>query len=358
MKLKDVAKLVSGKLEGDGEVEITGLRDLGGASEGDLSFVQSERHLGAAEASGASAFLVPPGLVVEGRPCIQVGNPKFSFIVLLQNFLPSSPEPEGIMEGAHVAEGVVYGDRIYVGPGAVVHPDSVLSDGVRIGSGAIVGPGCRLGENSVIHANATLYRSTEIGSRCVIHSGAVIGADGFGYVQEGKSGESDAGEAIERYMQAQGPHVKVPQMGNVEISDDVEIGACVTIDRGTLGSTEVGRGTKIDNQVQIGHNVQIGTDVIIVAEVGIGGSAVVGNHVTIGGNCGISESTVIGDFCIVGAHTLVYPGKKFPPRKVVFGNPARVAEKTREVQLALSGLPRLVRKIRKLEERLEALERS
>ncbi|MHC4600492.1 MAG: UDP-3-O-(3-hydroxymyristoyl)glucosamine N-acyltransferase [Planctomycetota bacterium] len=356
MKLADVAKIVSGTLKGDGDVEITGVRDLGGAGEGDLSFVQSERHLEAASASRAAAFLVPEGLAVPGKPCVEVANPKFAFILVLSQVLPAPPRPDGIYEGAHVAEGVVYGDRVYVGPGAVVHVDAVLSDGVRIGSGANIGAGCRLGEDTEIHPNVTLYPGTELGNRCVIHAGSVLGADGFGYVQEGKRGQADGSEAIERYTQAEGPHVKVPQLGDVVVGDDVEIGAVVTIDRGTLGSTVVGRGTKIDNQVQIGHNARIGEDVIIVAEVGIGGSAVIGNHVTIGGNCGISEATEIGDFCIVGAHTLMYPGKKFSPRTVIFGNPAREAKKTREQMLALSGLPRLVKKVRRLEERIRALE--
>jgi UDP-3-O-[3-hydroxymyristoyl] glucosamine N-acyltransferase len=159
-------------------------------------------------------------------------------------------------------------------------------------------------------------------------------------------------------MQTDGPHLKVPQLGRVVVGEDVEIGACVSVDRATLGETVIGRGTKIDNQVQIGHNVRIGEHAIIVAEVGIGGSTSIGNHVTIGGNSGISEGVEIGDFCIVGAHSLVYPGKKFPPRTVIFGNPAREARKTREQMAALAGLPRIGRRLDGLEARIAALERG
>jgi UDP-3-O-[3-hydroxymyristoyl] glucosamine N-acyltransferase len=240
----------------------------------------------------------------------------------------------------------------------VVEAGAELGPGARVGALAVVGAGCRVGAGVVLHPNVTLYPGTVVGDRAVLHAGTVIGADGFGYVQAGKKADADGGGAIERYLQVEGPHLKIPQLGRVVIGEDVEIGACVSVDRATLGETAIGRGTKIDNQVQVGHNVRIGEDTIVVAEVGIGGSAVIGNHVTIGGNCGISEGAEIGDYCIVGAHSLVYPGKKFPPRTVIFGNPAREASKTQEQIAALAGLPRLARKFGDLEARVGALERK
>ncbi|MHC5079093.1 MAG: UDP-3-O-(3-hydroxymyristoyl)glucosamine N-acyltransferase [Planctomycetota bacterium] len=334
MKLGEIARVMSGKVTGDPDVEIRGVRDLSAAVEGDLSFVQSARYRDAAEAS------------------------KFAFIRVLAHFLPAPPRAQGVHPKAVVASGAKLGKEVTVGPGAVVEAGAVVGPGSIVGAGTVVEAGCEVGADVVLHPNVTLYRGSVVGDRSIIHAGSVLGADGFGYVQEEKPGEADAGGAIDRYMQVEGPHAKVPQLGNVVVGEDVEIGASVTVDRGTLGSTVIGRGTKIDNQVQIGHNCRIGEDVIIIAEVGIGGSAVVGNHVTIGGNCGISEGVDIGDFCIVGAHTLMFPGKKFPPRTVILGNPARTASKTREQMLALSTLPRVVQKLRRLEGRIASLEKG
>jgi len=354
MKISDVADRLGAKLLGDGAVEITGAGDLAGAAPGDLSFVQAGRYLEEAKASRASAFLVPPGLRVPGKPCLEVPNPKIAFITVLSEFMPEPPLPRGIHARAVVEEGAEVGEGVFVGAGAVVESGAVLGRGARVGPGSVVGQACRVAEEAVLHPSVVLYRRTTVGRRSVVHAGSVLGADGFGYVQEGKSASAEG--AIERYQQAEGPHRKVPQLGWVEVGEDVEIGASVTVDRGTVGPTVIGRGTKIDNQLQIGHNVRIGEDVIIVAEVGIGGSVTVGDHVTIGGNCGIAEGCVIGSYCIVGAHTLMYPGKTFSPRTVIFGNPAREASRTREMQIALAGLPRSVRRLGKLEERVAALE--
>lgn len=357
MKMESVASLLGGRVVGDGEVEIAGVRDLAGAGPTDLSFVQSEKHLSTARASRAAAFLVPAGMRIGDRPCVEVVNPKASFIRLLASFLPAPPAPAGVHARALVEAGAEVDPTAWVGPMAVVGAGAAVGAGARIEAGAVVGEGCRIGPGAVVHANATLYPRTVLGARSVVHGGATIGADGFGYVQEGKRVESEEQGAIDRYLQVEGPHVKVPQLGDVVIGEDVEIGACSTIDRGAMGSTVVGEGTKIDNQVQIAHNCRIGKHVIIVAEVGIGGSVGVGDHVTIGGNCGISEGCEIGAYCIVGAHTLMYPGKRFPARTVIFGNPAREAGKTREVQKTLASLPRLARKLQGLERRLQALER-
>jgi UDP-3-O-[3-hydroxymyristoyl] glucosamine N-acyltransferase len=358
MKLSAIAEFLGGTVHGDAEAEISGVRDLAGAKPGDLSFVQSRKHLPAAEGSQASAFLVPSGLLVPGRPCVEVANPKAAFVMALSRFLPVAPAPVGIHPRAIVAEGARVAEGAFVGPGAVIEEGAEIAAGARVGALAVVGAGCRVGAGAVVHPGVALYPGTVLGDRSILHSGTVIGADGFGYVQAGKKADAEGGAAIERYVQVEGPHLKVPQLGRVVIGEDVEIGACVTVDRATLGETVIGKGTKIDNQVQVGHNVRIGEHVIIVAEVGIGGSAAIGNHVTIGGNCGISEGAEIGDFCIVGAHSLVYPGKKFPPRTVIFGNPAREAKKTQEQIAALTGLPRLAKKVGDLEERLAALERK
>jgi UDP-3-O-[3-hydroxymyristoyl] glucosamine N-acyltransferase len=201
-----------------------------------------------------------------------------------------------------------------------------------------------------------LYPGTILGARTVIHAGAVIGADGFGYLQEGKDIEAATGKAIERYMQTDEPHLKVPHFGNVVLGDDVEVGANATIDRGTTGSTVLGKGTKIDNLVQIGHNCSIGEHVLLVGMVGVGGSVTLGDHVTVGGNTGISEGVTLGRFCIVGAHTLIYPGKKFPERTVIWGNPARPAGKIRAQLAALATLPRIVVRMGDLEKRVKAFE--
>lgn len=353
-----IAALVGGRVIGDPNQPIGGVNDLANARPGDITFVQSARYVEAATASKATACFAPEGLELPGKTLVVVPNPKYSFILALSRFLPAPPRPTGISEKAAIDPSAQIGQEVFVGPGAVIDAGAVLGDGVRVGAGTVVGRGCHLDQGVVLHPNVTLYDGCRIGQRSIVHAGSVLGADGFGYVQEGKPGGGDDGDAIERYVQIDEPHKKVPQLGVVVVEADVEIGACVTVDRATLGETVVGEGTKIDNQVQIGHNVRLGRHVIIVAEVGIGGSVRVGDHVTIGGNCGIAEGAQIGAYAIVGAHTLMYPGKKFPDRSVIFGNPARLAHKTREQMTAISGLPRWVRRLKKLEARLAALEQT
>jgi UDP-3-O-[3-hydroxymyristoyl] glucosamine N-acyltransferase len=358
MRVQEMAELLCGTLRGDGKVEITGARDLAGARPGDVSFVQEARYLGSAVASKAAAFLVPAGLEVPGKPCVEVPNPKAAFVMMLSRFLPAPQLPRGVSSQAMVSATVAVPEDAFIGPGAVVDDGVIVGRGARIGALCYVGASCRLGAGAVLHPHVTLYPGTVVGERTIVHSGTVLGADGFGYLQARKAVDASGGGASERYSQVEGEHVKVPQLGRVVVGDDVEIGACVSVDRATLGETIIGRGTKIDNQVQIGHNVRIGEHVLIVAEVGIAGSTKIGDHVTIGGNCGISEGVDIGAFCIVGAHSLVFPGKRFPPRTVILGNPAREARRTREQMTAMSGLPKLVREVVDLKQRLTAMERE
>jgi UDP-3-O-[3-hydroxymyristoyl] glucosamine N-acyltransferase len=356
LNLSEVAAVVSGRvLDGDG-VEIRGVSDISGAGEGDLTFAMTEGHARAAAATPAAAVLVPEGVSVPGKPVVVVRNPKYAFVKILGMLGPREPEERGVHPAAFVAEGAAVGTDAFVGPGAVLESGARIGPGARILAGACVGRDVSVGEGATVGRNAVLYPDTVLGARSVVHAGAVLGADGFGYLQEGKDPGEAAADASRRYLQVEGPHLKVPHYGRLEVGEDVEIGAGTTIDRSTTGSTFIGDGTKIDNLVQIGHNCRIGRHVIIVSMVGIGGSVTVGDHVTIGGNCGISESVVLGDFCIVGAHTLAYPGRRFAPHTVVWGNPARPAKKFRAQLAAISSLPRIVQKVKDLEGRLRALE--
>ncbi len=356
MNAEAVARLVGGRVEGDPAAGITGVSDISNAKDGDLTFVQTGKHAAAAAASRASVVLTSEGIEVPGKTRVIVRNPKYAFIKALTVLKPPGKRLEGVDAHAAVHPSAELGAGAYVGPFACVEEGAKIGAGSSVLSGARIGGGSRIGTGSVVHRNAVLYPGTILGNGVIVHAGAVLGSDGFGYVQEGREGSAGPPDAIERYMQFDEPHLKVPHFGRVEVGDEVEIGANTTIDRATTGATVIGLGSKIDNLVQIGHNCRIGAHAIIVSMVGIGGSVRIGMHVTIGGNSGISEGVEIGDFCIIGAHTLVYPGKKFGMRTVVWGNPARQAEKSMAQLAALSGLPGTLRKMRGIEGRISDIE--
>jgi UDP-3-O-[3-hydroxymyristoyl] glucosamine N-acyltransferase len=341
----ELAQVVQGRVHGDPDVKIRGIATIQDARTGDITFAETTRFLQEAQDSPASAILVPTSSEMQAesmlhpaahKVLIQVENPKFAFAQLLNLFDPGQHIVKGIHETAVCGSDFRYGANLSLGAHCVV------GENVRIGSNVIVHPlaylgdDVEIGDDCVIHPNVTLLRGTIIGSRTTIHSGTVVGADGFGY------------------LMLQGKHHKIPQIGHVAIGDDVEIGAKVTIDRARTGATRIGNGTKIDNQVHIGHNCQIGEHVILVAQVGLAGGVEVGDYTVIAGQTGVIEQIKIGARSVVGANSSVY--RDVPEGSFVSGYPTRPHKQTLRVQAATQQLPELLKQFKALEKRLLELE--
>lgn len=332
-RLGDMASMLGLELRGDPEVVVSGVAPLEEAGPGDMAFVLKPSYLELARGSKASAFLV--GRFAEGslEPCLISPRPSLDMIRVLRLF-EESPCPErGVHPTAVLGRDVVLGKDVFVGPYVV------LEDGVEVGDGAclmascFVGRGSSIGEGSVIYPHVVIYPGVRIGKRVVIHSNSVIGSDGYGY---------ERGEG--------GSHLKIPHLGGVLVGDDVEIGACVTVDRGTLGLTVIGDGTKIDNLVHIAHNVRIGRNVLVVAMTGIAGSARIEEEAVIGGQVGVKDHVVVGARAVVASRSGVT--KDVPAGAMVSGFPAWDHRKELKVQALCRDIESLVERVRALEERL------
>jgi UDP-3-O-[3-hydroxymyristoyl] glucosamine N-acyltransferase len=334
--LGELARLVGGDLEGDPSLEIRGFASLESAGPGDLSFVAAARHLPAARLSGASALIAPPGLDLAGRPAIRVVQPYAVIAAVLRVFFPEPVVSPGVHPTAHVADSARVSPGATVGTFAVVGERSLVEDGAVLHPHVFVGPDCRVGEGSVLHPHVVLRERVALGRRVIVHPGSVLGADGFGYVFDGQA------------------HRKIPQVGRVVVEDDVEIGANVTVDRATLGETVIGRGTKIDNLVQIAHNTVVGADSIIVAQTGIAGSCRIGRGVVVGGQVGIADHVTVGDGARIGSQSGVH--RDVPAGAGVVGTPALAADVGLRTLAAIGRLPDLLRDVRALGRRLAALE--
>ncbi|MDE0331274.1 MAG: UDP-3-O-(3-hydroxymyristoyl)glucosamine N-acyltransferase [Nitrospinae bacterium] len=334
MLLADIANLLGGELIGDGNVDLHDVAEYERASPRDLSYVESAKKL--STHSDAGALIVPQGLETN-RPAISTKNPRLSFARAVLLFRPPRKFQPGIDARAFVSDAARVGDGVYVGPFASIADGVVVGDDSCIGAGAHVGENVKIGSGSVIHPNCVLYADVEIGSRVILHAGVVVGADGFGYIPD-----------------EEGRFFKYPQTGTVIIEDDVEIGANSTIDRATLRETRIGRGTKIDNQVQIAHNVVIGEDCILAGQVGISGSVRIGRGVMMGGRVGVVDHVEIGDGAKLGADTGVL--YSLEGGKVYMHNPATEVRDARRRIAVLRNLPRLSRKVNELERKIGKLE--
>ncbi len=328
MRLAHLSRLARAELAGDGEVEILGVTDPAHAHPGALVFVADPRHVPEADASAAGALLVGADAPATAKPALRAANPRAAFARILAAFLPSQPH-EGIHPTAVVAADARIAPDVTLGPHVVIGPGAQVGGETRILAGTVIGAGARVGGGCLLHANVTIYPHCAIGDRVIIHSGAVIGSDGFGYATEDQV------------------HVKIPHMGRVVVEDDVEIGANTTVDRGTLGETRIGGGSKIDNLVQIAHNVIIGPGSLIVALTGIAGSSRIGAGVILAAQVGVSDHQVVGD----GARVLGRGGvtKDVPPRAVVSGFPAHDHHDELRAQAALRRLPELLNRLAALE---------
>lgn len=332
--------MVQGRVVGDGKTAISGITNIDRPLPGHIAFLEDLKRLGEIEATALACLIVPPKIQSSRKPLIQVEQPKVAWARLLNLFFPPHIFPGTVSPQASITPSA------RLAPGVTVEAFAFIGEGVEIGTGSVIRAysyldrGVKVGEKTVVHPHVMVYENTVVGSRCVLHAGAVIGADGFGYVAAPEG------------------QVKIPQVGNVVIEDDVEIGACSTIDRATVGSTRIGRGVKIDNLVQIAHNVSIGPHTVISAQTGISGSSTVGSHVTLGGRVGLADHVEIGDYSMLGAETGVPTGKKIPPKQIWIGAPARPYQEGRKQIAAQWRSAEMLQEIRKLRARVEELEKE
>ena len=332
----EIARRLQGQVQGDGSVQLSGFAPAQAAQPGDLTFAENERYFAAAEKSAASAILVDGEFTSPSKVLIRVPNARIAFAKVLPLFFPAPSFQPGIHPSAVCAASARIDPTAHIGPHCVIGERTQLGPRTVLEGGNHIGAECRLSEDVHLFPNVVLYARTELGKRVMIHSGSVIGADGFGYVFDG------------------GAHVKVPQIGNVVVGDDVEIGANVAIDRGALGSTIIGKGTKIDNLVQIGHNVVIGEYCLLVGQVGIAGSTRLGNYVTLAGQVGIAGHLKIGDRVIVAAKAGVM--NNIPDGEKWLGTPAQVDRQMKRQFVCMRNLPELMQRVHALESKLEELQ--
>jgi UDP-3-O-[3-hydroxymyristoyl] glucosamine N-acyltransferase len=328
---KDVAQAVGAKLEGDGSWELTGVAAPERAGSHDLIYVEAAKHAERAVNSAAACVVAGEGIALAGKTVLRCAQPKVAFAKAAAILLEQPPIASGVHPTAIVAPLAQVAASAAIGPYAVIGEGAHIGEGTQIGAHCVIGAGCWIGENCRMHPHVTLYAGVRLGSRSEIHAGAVIGGDGFGYAFDG-----------ERYL-------KFPQAGIVEISENVEIGANATVDRGSLDDTRIGEGVKLDNLVHVGHNAQIGVHSVIAAQTGISGSSKLGHHVVCGGQVGIADHCTLEDRSIAGAQAGIPTGKTIRSGQTVWGTPARPLEKFKEQYAWFARLPELAERIKKLE---------
>ena len=334
--LQEIAQYLDGNVSGDAQTMIGGLATLDEAGEGDLTFLANPKYAGKVATTGASAVLLPEGGNPHGRNAIFHANPYLAFAKLLTLFYTKPSTPLGIMPGALVAEGARLGADVTVHPGASIAAGVVVGDRVTLHPGVVLYPGVTLGDDVTLHANVSVRERCRIGNRVTIHDGTVIGSDGLGYAPDGDS------------------WYKIPQIGIVIIEDDVEIGSNSSIDRAALEATRIGRGTKIDNLVQIAHNCIIGEDCMICSQVGISGSTRVGNHVIMGGQVGVAGHVTIGDNVVIAAKSGV--PNSIAAKQLVAGIPAMPHREWLKASGIIPRLPEFRKTLNALEKRVAELE--
>ena len=330
-----IAEKLQGEVIGDGSVHLIGLAPADRARAGELTFAENAAYFAAAEQTTAAAILVAEPFASSTKVLIRVANTRVALARALPLFFPPEEHPRGIHPSAVIA------DSAKVDPTAHIGPNCVLGERVRLGARSVLMGGndlradCQLGDEVCLFPNVVLYRRTQVGHRVTIHAGTVIGSDGFGYVLD------------------EGRHRKVLQLGNVIIHDDVEIGANAAIDRGTLGPTVIGEGTKIDNLVHVAHNVVIGRHCLIMGQVGFAGSTSLGDYVVVASQSGIADHLKLGNQAVVGAKSGVMRDVEDGGR--VLGTPAAPDRQAKRQIIALQQLPDMLRRMRELEKEVQEL---
>jgi UDP-3-O-[3-hydroxymyristoyl] glucosamine N-acyltransferase len=336
----EIAEQVGGKILGDGSVTVDGVASLEHGRPNSVVWADSEKNLLRALASEASTVILAEVLMPKlsslsvphctPKTLIAVKHPRLAFAQTVALFHPSQPLVSGIDASARISPTARLGEGVAIGPHVVIEAAVSIGAHCEIGANCFVGSGARMGESCRIYPNVTLYTGVTLGSRCVVHAGAVIGSDGFGFVPH------------------EGRYHKFPQVGAVIIGDDVEIGANTTIDRGALDATRIGRGTKIDNLVQIAHNVEIGEDVVIAAQTGISGGTAIEDHCVIGGQVGMGDHARVKRGAVVGSKGGILPGKIIREGQVVWGIPAIPLDEYKVLNALWRGLPKMKEEIEQL----------
>jgi len=335
MTLAEIAVFLGGTVVGADNTVIKNIRSIEEANEGDITFIANKKYLKKLKLTKASAVLVPPQTAAEGMNLIVVADPYVALGKLLTLFYPLEHGGNGVSPDAYIEEGAIVSPaalafpRVFIGKGATIAKGVVLYPGVFIGRNSFIG------EDSIIYSNVVIYHSCIIGKRVILHSGVVIGADGFGFASPGKS------------------NIKIPQIGFVQIDDDVEIGANTTVDRATLGKTWIHRNVKIDNLVQIAHNVVIGENSVITAQVGISGSTKLGKGVMVGGQTGMVGHIDIGDNVMIAAGAKIH--KDIKSGEIVGGAPQMPYKEWLQVEACRAKLPEMRATLNDLVKKVDAL---
>jgi UDP-3-O-[3-hydroxymyristoyl] glucosamine N-acyltransferase len=341
MRVRELAEWLDATFEGDGERELTGVAALDAAGPGHVSFVGNRKAAAAALTSLAGCLLVPEEWPsATGLTVVRVAAPRTAFARTVSRFHPAPKFAPGVHPTAVIEPGVEVGPDVHVGAHAVI------GEGSRAGRGCVIGPGCSIGkrvtigEGTLLYANVTVYDDIDIGDRVILHSGVVLGADGFGFTME------------------DGEWRKFPQVGRVEIGDDVEIGANSCVDRAALGVTLIGQGTKLDNMVHVAHNCRIGRHVVVAAQTGFSGGVVIGDYAVVGGQVGVGDKARIESGAVVGSGSGVLTSKIVRAGETVWGTPARPLKQHLEQLANLARLPEFRREVVELRRRLDELKQD
>jgi UDP-3-O-[3-hydroxymyristoyl] glucosamine N-acyltransferase len=335
----ELAAHAGGLLSGDGDLLIRSVAALDAASEGEIAYVEDEKFFETARHSHASCLIVPLGAAIDSPCRIEVAKPKLAFALIAEVLHPPKRNEPSIDQTAVIAETADIALTAFVGAHVFIGENSQVGIGTQIHPGTSLGANVIVGSECVIHPNVVVYDNVTIGDRVILHAGVVIGADGFGYVR------SDMG------------YHKFPQIGTVIIEDDVELGANTTVDRGALGRTRIGKGTKLDNMVHVGHNCDIGERVVIAAQTGISGSVIIEDDCVIGGQVGFGDHIRVQSGAVIGSKAGVLPGKIVRPG-VWWGIPIQPLEEYKRLNAHISRLPHVREEVKQLKDRLQELEKQ
>ena len=336
-KVSELAQLTNAIMVGDGDMEIRRVASLDSADAGDIAYVDDAKFFEAARKSRASCIIVRTDSELD-LPCqLQVKNPKLAFALIAEGLHPPKRRPPEIHSSVVIADSANIALEVFVGAFVSIGENSEIGSGTQIRAGAQIGDDVTIGNDCVIHPNVFIENGVTIGDRVIIHAGVVIGSDGFGYVR------GDMG------------YHKFPQIGTVVIEDDIEIGANTTIDRGALGRTRIGKGTKLDNMVHVGHNCDIGERVVIAAQTGISGSVTIEDDCVIGGQVGFGDHIHVQSGAVIGSKAGILPGKIVRPG-VWWGIPIQPLDKYKRLNAHLSRVPHLREEVRELKEKISQLE--
>ena len=338
MRVQELASVVSGRVVGDAGTQIERIADLDHAREGEIAYVDNEKMFAAAVESKASCLIVRDGVEFPDRTLIVVANPKLAFALVGAALHPAVRREPTIHPTAVVAETADIALTAYVGPNVCVGEHTHVGAYTRLEAGVVLGANVTVGDDCVLHPNVVLYDGVSIGTRVILHAGVCLGADGFGYVRH------DLG------------YQKFPQVGTVVIEDDVEIGAHSCVDRAALGRTRIGRGTKLDNMVHVGHNCDIGERVVIAAQTGISGSVVIEDDAVIGGQVGFGDHTRVQKGAVIGSKAGILPGKIVRPG-VWWGIPVQPLDQYKRMNAHMNRLPEMREHLKRLEVEIEELKK-